>query len=108
MYSAPYFPASIGVIYIAYLMPIQSNGSKGQHRHVNRAVLNKPAYVTHQLPKNPGTAYKPHLKNRQNWIKTVCIIYRVENRLPWSMVRKKFFNIVCFVDAIYSVFLGKQ
>lgn len=74
MYLAPYFLANIGVMYIAYLMPIQSDGSKGQHRHMNRAVLNKPAYVTHQLSKNPGTAYKPHLKNRQNCIKTVCII----------------------------------
>lgn len=48
-----------------YLVPVQCNGSKGQHRHVDRAVLNKPADVTHQLPKNPGAAHKPHLKNRQ-------------------------------------------
>lgn len=45
-------------------MPIQSNGSKGQYRHVNGTVLNKSAYMTHQLSKNPGTAYKTHLKNR--------------------------------------------
>lgn len=65
---------------IVYLMAIQSDGSEGQHRHVNGAVLDKPAYVTHQLSKNPGAADKPHLKNRQNGSKTVCIICRVANR----------------------------
>lgn len=74
MYLSPHFVANFGVRYIAYLMSIQSDGSKGQHGHVNGAVLNKPAYVTHQLSKNPGTAYKPHLEERQNWIKTVCAI----------------------------------
>lgn len=69
MYLAHYFLANIGVVSSTYLVPVQCNGSKGQHRHVDRAVLNKPADVTHQLPKNPGAAHKPHLKNRQHQIK---------------------------------------
>lgn len=69
MHLAPYFLANAGAMYVAYLMPIQSDGSKGQHRHVNGAVLNKPAYVAHQLSKNPGAADEPHLKDRQHWIK---------------------------------------
>lgn len=74
MYLAPYFLANAAVPCVTYLMPIQSDGSKGQHRHMHGAVLNKPADVTHQLSKNPGTAYKPHLKDRENWIKTVSVI----------------------------------
>lgn len=74
------FSSKRGAVSAAYLVPIQSDGGEGQHRHVDGAVLDKPAYVTHQLSKNPGAAYKPHLKNRQNRIKTACVIRRGANR----------------------------
>lgn len=47
MYLAHYFLANTGVMPSTYLVPVQCNGSKGQHRHMDRAVLNKPADVTH-------------------------------------------------------------
>lgn len=74
------FSSKRGAASAAYLVPVQSDGSEGQHRHVHGAVLDKPADVAHQLPKNPGAAYKPHLKNRQNGIKTACVIQRGANR----------------------------
>lgn len=46
----------------SHLVPVHSNGCKGQGRDVEGAVLRKSTDMAHPLPKDPGTVHKTSLK----------------------------------------------
>lgn len=48
----------------SHLVPVHSNGCKGQGRDVEGAVLCKPTDMAHPLPKDPGTVHKTSLKKK--------------------------------------------